>query len=439
MTGSQEREKSPVRISLLGCGTVGGGVLRLLAENKNFLALRAGADIEVTHVLVKSPNKERVAECRKEWLTTDPEVIFGDPRVDLVVEVMGGEHPALDYIQRAIATGKGVVTANKLLIAKHGPALVEKAIGSRVDLAFEASVGGGIPIIRTLREALASDSVASVHAILNGTCNYILTRMREGLSFATALEQAQQLGYAEADPTLDVDGHDAAQKLVVMSMLAFGASVNAADIMVEGIRGIEEIDLQFADRFGYRIKHLGIGYDRGEQIELRVHPSLVQKNSVLANVDGVLNGVFVEGRALGPCLLVGRGAGDMPTAVSVVADIVDVARSRIEGQPGLATRGIQLKERPVMPIDAIETRYYLRFSVGDHPGVLGHIASALGAEGVSIEQMVQEGRALEESGAVPVCIITHRCQEGAVRRAVKAIQSKPFLKGSPRILRIEDV
>ena len=439
MTGSQEREKSPVRISLLGCGTVGGGVLRLLAENKNFLALRAGADIEVTHVLVKSPNKERVAECRKEWLTTDPEVIFGDPRVDLVVEVMGGEHPALDYIQRAIATGKGVVTANKLLIAKHGPALVEKAIESRVDLAFEASVGGGIPIIRTLREALASDSVASVHAILNGTCNYILTRMREGLSFATALEQAQQLGYAEADPTLDVDGHDAAQKLVVMSMLAFGASVNAADIMVEGIRGIEEIDLQFADRFGYRIKHLGIGYDRGEQIELRVHPSLVQKNSVLANVDGVLNGVFVEGRALGPCLLVGRGAGDMPTAVSVVADIVDVARSRIEGQPGLATRGIQLKERAVMPIDAIETRYYLRFSVGDHPGVLGHIASALGAEGVSIEQMVQEGRALEESGAVPVCIITHRCQEGAVRRAVKAIQSKPFLKGSPRILRIEDV
>ncbi|HWZ90026.1 MAG TPA: homoserine dehydrogenase [Polyangiaceae bacterium] len=439
MTGTQEREKSPVRISLLGCGTVGGGVLRLLAENKNFLALRAGADIEVTHVLVKSPNKERVAECKKEWITTDPEVIFGDPSVDLVVEVMGGEHPALDYIQRAVATGKGVVTANKLLIAKHGPALVEQAIKSRVDLAFEASVGGGIPIIRTLREALASDSVASVHAILNGTCNYILTRMREGLSFATALEQAQQLGYAEADPTLDVDGHDAAQKLVVMSMLAFGASVNAADIMVEGIRGIEEIDLQFADRFGYRIKHLGIGYDRGEQIELRVHPALVQKNSVLANVDGVLNGVFVEGRALGPCLLVGRGAGDMPTAVSVVADIVDVARSRIEGQPGLATRGIQLKERAVMPIESVETRYYLRFSVGDHPGVLGHIASTLGAEGVSIEQMVQEGRALEESGAVPVCIITHRCQEGAVRRAVKAIETKPFLKGAPRILRIEDV
>ena len=434
-----EREKSPVRISLLGCGTVGGGVLRLLEENKSFLALRAGGDIEVTHVLVKSPNKPRVAECKKEWITTDPDVIFNDPRVDVVVEVMGGEHPAYDYIERAIAAGKGVVTANKLLIAKHGPELVAKAISSRVDLAFEASVGGGIPIIRTLREALASDSVASVHGILNGTCNYILTRMREGMSFAVALKQAQELGYAEADPTLDVGGHDAAQKLVVMAMLAFGASVNAADIMVEGISEIEEVDLQFADRFGYRIKHLGIGYDRGERVELRVHPALVGKNSVLANVDGVLNGVFVEGRALGPCLLVGRGAGDMPTAVSVVADIVDVARSRIEGQPGLATRGIQLKERAVMPIEEVETRYYLRFAVGDHPGVLGHIASALGAEGVSIEQMVQEGRALEADGAVPVCIITHRCREGAVRRAVKAIEGKAFLKGTPRLLRIEDV
>lgn len=434
-----EREKSPVRIALLGCGTVGGGVLRLLQENKSFLALRAGGEIEVTHVLVKSPNKPRVPECKKEWITTNPDVIFNDPRVDIVVEVMGGEHPARDYIDRAIAAGKGVVTANKLLIAKHGPELVEKAIESRVDLAFEASVGGGIPIIRTLREALASDSVDSVHGILNGTCNYILTRMREGMSFADALKQAQELGYAEADPTLDVGGHDAAQKLVVMAMLAFGAIVDASQIMVEGISEIEEVDLKFADRFGYRIKHLGIGYDRGERVELRVHPALVGKNSVLANVDGVLNGVFVEGRALGPCLLVGRGAGDMPTAVSVVADLVDVARSRIEGQPGLATRGIQLKERAVMPIEEVETRYYLRFSVGDHPGVLGHIASALGAEGVSIEQMVQEGRALEADGAVPVCIITHRCSEGSVRRAVKAIEGKAFLKGTPRILRIEDV
>ena len=436
----QERKTGPVRIGLLGCGIVGGGVIRLLNENRSYLELRVGAPLEISHVLVRDPGKERVPECKPEWLTTDPEALFADPTVDVVVEVMGGEEPAKAYIERAIAAGKGVVTANKLLIAKHGPMLIESAIQRRVDLAFEASVGGGIPIIRTLREALASDSVSSVHAILNGTCNYILTRMREaGLAFPAALAEAQKLGYAEADPTLDVDGHDAAQKLVVASMLAFDAQVDTTQILVEGIRAIDEIDFRFADRFGFTLKHLGIGHDRGERLELRVHPALIRKNSVLANVDGVLNGVFVEGRALGPCLLVGRGAGDMPTAVSVVADIVDVARSRIEGQPGLATRGIQLKARTVMPIEEVETRYYLRFAVGDHPGVLGHIASALGAESVSIEQMVQEGRALEADGAVPVCIITHRCSEGSVRRAVKAIEGKAFLKGAPRILRIEDV
>lgn len=431
---------APVRVSLLGCGTVGGGVLRLLEENKSFLASRVGAELEVTHVLVKNLNKERVPECKKSWLTTDPDVIFGDSGVDIVVEVMGGEEPARSHIERALKSGKSVVTANKLLIAKHGPELLSDAIAQRVDLAFEAAVGGGIPIIRTLREALASDTVASIHAILNGTCNYILTRMREaGLSFDAALKEAQELGYAEADPTLDVEGHDAAQKLVVASMLAFGASVDHADFLVEGIRGLEEIDFRFADRFGFRLKHLCIGYDRGERVELRAHPALVRKDSVLANVDGVLNGVFVMGRALGPCLLVGRGAGDMPTAVSVVADIVDVAASRRAGEPGLATRGIQLKPRSVLPLDDVETRYYLRFDVADHPGVLGNIASALGKEGVSIEQMVQEGRAQRATDAVPVCIITHTSREGALRRALAAIEAQAWLRKPARVLRIEDV
>jgi len=327
-----------------------------------------------------------------------------------------------------------------MLLAHRGPALVEAAIEHHVDLAFEGAVGGGIPIIRTLREALASDTVASVHAILNGTCNYILTRMREAsLSFDVALKEAQDLGYAEADPTLDIDGHDAAQKLVVTAMLAFGASVDHADFLIEGIRGLQEVDFRFADRFGFRIKHLCIGHDRGERVELRAHPALVRKDSVLANVDGVLNGVFVLGRALGPCLLVGRGAGDMPTAVSVVADIVDVASSRRAGEPGLATRGIQLKPRAVMPMEEVETRYYLRFDVADHPGVLGNIASALGKEGVSIEQMVQEGRARGVNEAVPVCIITHTSREGALRRALTAIESKSWLKGPAHVLRIEDV
>jgi homoserine dehydrogenase len=381
---------SSVRVALLGCGTVGGGVLRLLRDNGDVLFPRVGAPIEVTHVLVRNLDKPRVPECKREWLTTDPDVIFNDDKVDVVVEVMGGEQPAKSYLDRAIRAGKAAVTANKLLIAKHGPALVADAIARGTDLAFEASVGGGIPIIRTLREALSSDSVSSVHAILNGTSNYILTRMRDAkLSFASALAEAQELS--------------------------------------------------FADRFGFTLKHLGIGHDRGENVELRVHPALIRKNSVLANVDGVLNGMFVMGRALGPCLLVGRGAGDMPTAVSVVADLVDVARARIEGQPGLMTRGIQLKQRGLLPQDEVVTRYYLRFDVGDHPGVIGSIASALGAEGVSIEQMVQEGRADGEGAAVPVCILTHASREGAVRRAIASIEKQPFLKGEPRLLRIEEV
>jgi homoserine dehydrogenase len=435
-----ESQKAPVKIALLGCGTVGGGVLRLLEDNHEFLASRVGAPLEVKHVLVRDLGKERTKECKREWLTTDPEKLFGDPAVDLVVEVIGGENPARSYLDRALKSGRSVVTANKFLISKHGPELIGAAIDNRVDLAFEASVGGGIPIIRTLREALASDTVSSVHAILNGTCNYILTRMRQdGLSFAAALKEAQELGYAEADPTLDVGGGDAAQKLSVVSMLAFDTSISTDEFLIEGIQGVEDIDFRFADRFGFTLKHLCIGHDRGEQVELRAHPALVPKNSVLANIDGVLNGVFLMGRALGPCLLVGRGAGDMPTAVSVVADIVDVASSRIHGESGLATRGIQLRKRPVMSPDEIVTRYYLRFDVGDHPGVLGRIASALGAEGVSIEQMVQEGRASGEGDAVPVCILTHQTKEGAVRRAIASIEAQSILKSKARLIRIEDV
>lgn len=435
----KERIKFPVRIGLLGCGTVGGGVIRLIEENREYLASRVGAPLEIRHVLVRDTVKDRVPECRREWISTDPETVLGSD-VDVVVEVMGGESPAKEFVERAIASGKSVVTANKLLIATHGPGLVEKAIAAGVDLAFEASVGGGIPIIRTLREALTSDWVESVHAILNGTSNYILTRMRDdGVSFAEALAEAQAKGYAEADPTLDVEGHDAAQKLVVMSMLAFGAKVAPSAMSVEGIRTIDQLDFRFAERFGYTIKHLCIGRDQGERVALRVHPTLVPKQSVLANIDGVLNGVLLVGRALGPCLLVGRGAGDMPTAVSVVADVVDVARSKIEGEPGLATRGVQMKERPLVPLSEIEARFYLRFDVDDTPGVLGKIATELGHEGVSIEQMVQEGRAAEAADAVPVLIITHTCREGSVRAALDTIAQLKFMRSAPRMIRIEDV
>jgi homoserine dehydrogenase len=435
----KERIKFPVRIGLSGCGTVGGGVIRLIQENQEYLTSRVGAPLEIRRVLVRDPEKDRVAECRREWITTEPDDVLGED-IDVLVEVMGGEEPARGLIERAMREGKSVVTANKLLLAKHGPALVGRAIEHGVDLAFEASVGGGIPIIRTLREALTSDWVESVHGILNGTCNYILTRMRDGkIGFDEALQEAQAKGFAEADPTLDVDGHDAAQKLCVISMLAFGANVREGDVPVEGIRGIDQLDFRFAERFGFTIKHLVIGRDLGESISLRVHPALIPRSSVLANIDGVLNGILIVGRGLGPCLLVGRGAGDMPTAVSVVADIVDVARSKIGGEPGLSTRGVQTKDRVLSDVTEIETRFYLRFDVEDRPGVLGKIATGLGESGVSIEQMVQEGRAQEADGAVPVLIITHGCREGAVREALDTIGKQGFMRGRPRLLRIEDV
>jgi homoserine dehydrogenase len=323
-------------------------------------------------------------------LTTNPEDVLGDPEVDVVVEVMGGETPAYDYIRRAIDAKKGVVTANKMLLAGRAHELVQRAVDRGIDLAFEASVGGGIPIIRLLREALASDSVESLYGIVNGTSNYILTRMREdGLPFGQARVQAQAKGYAEADPTLDIDGHDAAHKMSVLAMLAFGVKVDHSKIPTEGIRAIEPIDHRFADRFDFVIKHLAIGKDQANRIELRVHPTLVPKRSVLANVFGVLNAIYLEGRALGPCLISGRGAGDMPTAVSVVADIVDVARSLLAGAAGLSTRGISLDERPLVPLGEIETRYYLGSPVRTGRASLSRFAGALGEHGVGIEQMVR--------------------------------------------------
>ncbi|AKT38908.1 homoserine dehydrogenase [Chondromyces crocatus] len=434
------RGGAPIQIGLLGCGTVGGGVLRLLADKADHLAARAGVPLVVRRIAVRDLDRQRVPECDPALLTTDTEAVVTDPDIDLIVEVMGGEEPALDLLSRAMEHGKGVVTANKLLLAAHGPALLARAVERRVDLAFEGAAGGGIPIVRNLRESFASDRVERIVAILNGTCNYILTRMREaGVSFPTALAEAQELGYAEADPTLDVDGHDAAHKLVVLAMLAFGARVADAEVSVEGIRDLEEIDFRHADRFGYAVKHLAIGCERGNVVELRVHPTLIPKRSVLANVSGVLNAVLVEGRALGPSLVYGRGAGDLPTAVSVVADIVDVARSIASGVAGMQTRGIALTDRPLLPLADIESRYYLRFTVADRPGVMGRLAGALGEAGVSIEHIVQEGEPQPGDTAVDVVMITRRAREGAIRSALDVIARASVLQRPPRLLRIEGV
>ncbi len=426
-----------VTLGLLGCGTVGGGVVQLLQQNAEYLAERVGAPLHVARVLVRDMEKERVPELSRDLLTTDPDAVLGDPGIDVFVEVMGGEEPARGYVERALDSGRGVVTANKMLLALHGPALVDRAIARGVDLAFEASVGGGIPVIRVLREALASDWVTSLRGIVNGTCNFVLTRMqRDGKTFDAALEEAQALGYAEADPTLDVDGHDAAHKLVVLAMLAFGARVDHARVPTEGIRGIEPIDHEFASRFGYAIKHLAIGKDCGDAVELRVHPALVPKDEALANVNGVLNAIALEGRALGPCLLSGRGAGDMPTAVSVVADVLDVARAKRNGAAGLMTRGIQLAERAVAPLDAVETAFYLRFEVFDRPGVLARITGALGDARVSIEEMVQKGGGDASGATVQVVLMTHIARERDLRAALASVATADFIARPPHVIRV---
>jgi homoserine dehydrogenase len=430
---------NPIRLGLLGCGTVGGGVVRLLTANADYISRSVGARLEVSRVLVRDASKERVPEVDRARITTDPETVLGDPAIDVFVEVMGGVSPAKGYVERAIDTRRSVVTANKMLLALHGPALVDRAIANGVDLAFEGSVGGGIPVIRVLREALASDSIERVEGIVNGTCNYILTRMRSaGLGFDEALREAQQKGYAEADPGLDVDGHDAAHKLVVLAMLAFGARVEAERVPTEGIRGVEPVDHRFAERFGFVIKHLAIGYQRGSAVELRVHPALVKRETQIASVNGVLNAIALEGRALGPTLLSGRGAGDMPTAVSVVADVLDVARARRSNVSGLATRLIQTKECALTPIDDVRARYYLRFQVHDRPGVLARLAGALGDAGVSIEQMVQDGGHGSTGVPVDIVMLTHDAREGDVRAALSAISQSSIAASAPRLLRIQE-
>jgi homoserine dehydrogenase len=428
-----------LRIGLLGCGTVGGGVLKLLKANAASLEARVGAKLEVARVLVRDEKKERVAELDKKLMTTNAEDVLGDASIDIVIEVMGGADSAKAYVERAIDAKKQVVTANKMLLALHGAALIERAREKNVDLAFEASVGGGIPIVRTLRDALAGDEAVSIAGIVNGTSNYILTCMqKEGLAFDVALKAAQEKGYAEADPALDIGGGDAAHKLVVLAMLAFGAKVDHKAVLTEGITSVDAVDHAFAERFGFVVKHLAIGRRQSAGLELRVHSALVPKDTPLANVSGVLNAIAVEGKGLGPCLLSGRGAGDLPTAVSVVADVVDVARAKKSGITGLSTQALKLKDQTVLPMDHVTSRYYLRFQVLDEPGVLGKITGALGEAKVSIEQLVQQGGGGGTGLPVQVVMLTHIANEKNVQSALRAIEKQSFVAKPTQLLRVHD-
>src|SRR5437762_2880585 len=414
---------APLKVGLAGLGTVGASVARLIGQQHAVLADKCGRPIEVVAVSARSRSKDRGIDMKKLRWVADPVELARDPGIDAFIELIGGDgNPALAAVSTALKAGKSVVTANKALLAKHGVALATLAEKHKVCLNFEAAVGGAIPIIKTLREGMSGNSFARVYGILNGTCNYILTRMeREKLSFGECLKDAQRLGYAEADPTFDIEGHDTAQKLSILASLAFGIKVDPTAVYVEGISSIAPEDLSWADELGYRVKLLGVAVDTGKGIEQRVHPTMVPKDTAIAQVMGVTNAVTVDAHAVHAITLVGPGAGGMATASAVVADIGDIARGVRTPPFGRATSGLAVSRKA--PMQRHEGGYYIRLLARDRPGSAATIARRLAQQGISLESIVQRHAGTQggsnpgKAAPVPVILITYATTEDAVRRA----------------------
>ena len=433
----------PVNIGLLGLGTVGGGTVNVLSRNAEEITGRAGRGIQVTHAAARNLDAPRICSTDGITLTTDPFEVVNDPDIDIVVELIGGYELARDLVMQAINNGKHVVTANKALIATHGNEIFAAAHDKGVTVAFEAAVAGGIPIIKALREGLSGNRIEWVAGIINGTGNFILTEMRDkGRDFADVLKEAQELGYAEADPTFDVEGIDAAHKLTILASIAFGVPLQFEKAYTEGISKITREDVGYAEELGYRIKHLGVTRLTDKGIELRVHPTLIPERRLIANVDGVMNAVLVMGDAVGPTLYYGAGAGDEPTASAVVADIVDVVRALTSDPenrvPHLAFQPDALSDTPILPIEDIETAYYLRMQATDKAGVLADVTRILGDQNISIEAMVQKEPADDET-TVPIIILTHRVTEGQMNTAIAAIEALDTIHGDIMRMRVEDL
>ncbi|HEY4043323.1 MAG TPA: homoserine dehydrogenase [Rhodopila sp.] len=425
----------PLSVALAGLGTVGGGVLKMLRDNAEVVTARAGRPIAVTAVSARDRSKDRGFPVTGLHWYEDPVALTADAGVDVIVELIGGsEGPALALAEAAIAAGKPVVTANKAMLAVHGAALARAAEERGVALAFEAAVAGGIPVIKALREGLAGNRISAVAGILNGTCNYILTQMRErGREFAEVLADAQKLGYAEADPSFDIDGVDAAHKLAILAALAFGRPVAFDQVHVEGIRRISAVDIAFASELDYRIKLLGIARQTEAGIETRVHPCMVPLSAPIARVDGVFNAVVADGDFVGRVMLEGRGAGAGPTASAVVADLIDIARNRVTPVWGAARSA--LSDAPPVSMSDHVGPYYLRLMVVDRPGVIADVTAILRDMGVSLESMLQRGRSPGE--AVPVVLVTHETKESAMREALDRIGALPTVMEEPTLIRIE--
>jgi homoserine dehydrogenase len=428
---------------LIGFGNIGSGTVKLLVENGGLIEKRIGAKIVIKRIADLDLKTPRPVTVDRKLLTRDAKAILNDPEISIVIELVGGYEPAKSFILEAIRQGKHVVTANKALLATHGDEIFKAAEARGVDIGFEASVGGTIPVIKTLRESLAANRVRSIFSILNGTTNFILTKMSdEGKNYKTVLREAQSLGFAEADPTFDVEGIDTAHKLGIVLSLSYGKRVRLEDIYREGITGVSQQDIEFAKELGYKIKLLAIAIQRGDAIEARIHPTMIPFDHLLSSVNSNYNALHIRGDASGSVFLYGQGSGMMPTASAVVADLIDIARdiqkgiSRRVPSRSLSEGGIE--EIDLMPMDEIVTNYYFRFSALDRPGVLSRISGILGKYNISIASVIQKGRAPDRTGSVPVVMTTHESREKDVRAALKEIDRLAVLKGKTVRIRIED-
>jgi homoserine dehydrogenase len=430
-----------IKVGLLGFGTIGVGVVKVFQQNAELMAQRLGAPVKLVRIADLDIKTDRGVKVAPELLTTNADQVLTDPQIDVVIELIGGYEPARSFVLKAIDQGKHVVTANKALLAKHGAEIFAAAAAKGVEVMFEASVGGGIPVLSAIKENLCVNRFRSIYGILNGTCNYILTRMTdEGADFSAVLKDAQAEGYAEANPTFDIEGVDTAHKLAILTSLCFGTRINFDDIHIEGISQITALDIQFARQFGYKIKLLAIGKQVNGQVEARVHPTMVPADNLLAKVDGVFNAVRLVGDFVGPVMLYGRGAGMEATASAVMGDVMAIGRDLLAGSanrtPALGCLPEFLTDLPVRKMADIVSHYYLRFTVLDQPGVLTRISGVLGDSKISIASMIQPER--QEGERVPIVIMTHDARESDIRSALKEIDNLPAVQENSRFIRIEN-
>ncbi|MCK4242940.1 MAG: homoserine dehydrogenase [Dehalococcoidia bacterium] len=430
-------KRESIGIGLMGLGVIGGGVAKALMEREEAIASQVGCPLRLRKILVRDLAKRRVVEVEPHLLTTDPRQIIDDPEIDIVIEVIGGESPALELIKEAILKGKHVVTANKEVISKHGPELISLAQTKGVDILYEASVGGGIPLIAPFKQDLLANKISAIYAIINGTTNYILTRMAsEGLDFSSALKQAQKMGYAEPDPTNDIEGIDAAYKLAILATLAFHTVVRPQDVYHEGISRLSSRDFRYARELGYAIKLLAIAKEKDASIEVRVHPVFIPEDLLLAKVEGVYNAVQVEGDLVGRVMFYGQGAGAFPTSSAVIADVIDLGQRINLGVSITSSLRLDPGKR-IKPISEIETRYYLCLSTVDRPGVLAQISKILGDLQISISSVIQRETDVA-TGSAQIVLMSYPAQEWAMQRALKEIERLEVVKEVSNFIRVED-